>query len=797
VRRMLLSEALCWARNHVEFWRVAAGMLVLVALPVIDLAWLPDGQYLGGSPEGSDFSFAMLPWWEFAVGSLRRGDLPLWNPYLSSGVPFVANPQPGLFYPPVWLITVLPATRVVGLLLILHMWLAGVGMYVWLRSEKLGEPGAWFGAVVFALSGYFTARVSAGQSDVVMTQSWLPWILFAINRAMNTRPWTRAVLAGIPVGFSLLAGHTATFLYVLVIAATYALRKAWLGSSGARASIGGRVRWWADVARRLLPTGVALLVGISLAAVQLVPTAEFLSLSTRADSGYDYASQYSWWPGYLITLLVPNFFGDDVNTGYWGDGIYSEQVLYVGVLPLLLLLAASAKFRHRLATWLAALGGVGLLVAFGRFGVLHHVVYSLVPLFGSGRVPARAGFLFTFALAALGGLLVSWLEGHVLTREEGRLWSVVGWTAGTAAGLAVAACFLLFSLYRDTNSQVGRLWHIANYIALFVLFLLLSTWLLEAWRRRSISARQWAILAVGLAVLDLWSFGRPLLRVVKVPGSDYWQDARRIVAGDAGRVLPWRLEMFHQNLGMSEDIESVFSYDPMWIGRYHEFTSYVDHRDAVAYDLLRARYLISLKELTSAETEASSNLVGTGEDLWVYERPNAYPEAWLVHETELESSDERLLRRLNDSAFDGRQTALVEEVLPCPLTSPENSERVEVLSRTNNRLVLEVDADGDALLVLSEVAYPGWNAYVDNERVPVVRADFALRAACVPVGSHRVTFAFEPASLRVGAGVSVFGCFVVCAAALSELTRRRRGAVEARVSEVSSEGDVESGQSQS
>ena len=97
---------------------------------------------------------------------------------------------------------------------------------------------------------------------------------------------------------------------------------------------------------------------------------------------------------------------------------------------------------------------------------------------------------------------------------------------------------------------------------------------------------------------------------------------------------------------------------------------------------------------------------------------------------------------------------------------------MQVVGRGNNTITLDVTAAADGVLVLSEVAYPGWRVFVDGERVSMVRADYTLRAVCVPAGTHRITFSFWPASLVVGAIVTVLAWLLVVWAAWQ---RRRSG----------------------
>lgn len=729
-------------------------LAVLVLIPFWDLLCLPAEQTIAGN----DLDFMFLQWWRFGTASLRQGELPLWNPGLFSGVPFLANPQPALFYPPVWLLLAFPAAKVAAILLVLHLWLAGWGMYGWLRREGADEWGAFFGALVFAFNGYFAVRLFAGHLGVVMVQAWLPMILWAYHWALERGRLTAALLGGVPVALSLLGGHTASFLYVGLALAAYALYYAWEKWQAAGAP---RAGLWPIVV-----AGVMVLAGLGLAAVQLLPTTEFLRLSTRQETSYAFAADHAWPPGYLLTLLIPNFFGRLGDIGYWGDGIYTELIYYAGVLPLFLALAlgAAARARHHLRPFLLVLGGAGLFLALGPFNILHRLAFNFIPLFRVTRAPARAGFLFTFAVAALSGLLLTWLRQHFKaagpalrrwTRGPG-VWVVVSITS-----LVIVTAFFLFALQRESNPQVGRLWHVANQSALFLFLFLLTIGLMYAWGRGHLDARQGTSLAIGLVLLDLWGFGRSLIQPVPVQESAYWRTVAEISQTDegTGRVLPWGLSIFEHNKGMAFGLESVFGYDPLELERYARLTTAVPDPRARAYDLLGARYLVSTQEMSFPSGPDAPQLIDQRVGVWVYERPTAYPAAWLVHQAEVHA-DDAMLERLNAPDFDPQRVVLLAQAPPCELSqssavSTAPLETVEFSRPGNNEVRIHVQAAAPGIVVMSEVFYPGWRATMDGRPVPLLRADYALRAVCVPPGEHVITLSFVPASLWVGAGITL------------------------------------------
>jgi hypothetical protein len=748
-----------------RIWPGAVLALLCIAF-FWDVLWLPGDRIVAGN----DLTNMFYHWLSFAKSTIQRGQLPLWNPYLSSGLPFTANPQPALFYPPTWLALLMPVPKALGLIVVLHLWLAGAGMIAWLHSEGATRAGALLGGIVFAFSGYFFVRVQAGHLGVITTGAWLPFALWAYRRAVTRRSWKLAILGGLPAGFSILAGHTASFLYVALALALYAVFCAW--------------ERWREVqlvratVQPLILAGVMLIVGVALAAAQVLPTVELVAHSIRQAADYDFAARFSWPPGHLVSLLVPNFFGEPVHTGYWGDGIYDEFIFYVGVLPLLLTLLA-LRLHHRLKPFLLTLGLGALLLAFGKYGALHRLFYRFVPLFQSARAPARAGFLFTVAAAALVGLMATALApasppwgGTEEEKERKRLLaplkgSLILTVAGIGSVLAVAG-FAAFAWGRESNPSAGRLYHLANQTAFFVLFFLLSATLLRAWRAAWLPRATFLLLVLGLVVLDLWTFGGRTVEPVDVQESDYWRIVAQAVDDpQAARVLPWGLNVVEQNGGMPFGLRSVFGYDPLTLQRYEEFITSVPDPRARTYDLLNARYLVTSAAQESPDEPESPQLVIEESGVWVYERPGALPRAWVVPQVAV-MDDAAALARIHEPDFDPRAAALVNSPLACDGSGGE----VEIVCYEGNRIEAQVRGGG-GLLVFSEVHYPGWQAEVDNEPAQLVRADYVLCGACVPAGEHRVVLMYDPPLLKIGLAVTGLTLLSILGIAIWPLLWRR------------------------
>ena len=738
--------------DRVFFLRLLpVGFLALLCLVFFwDVLWLPPDRILGGE----DLTNLFLHWLRFSVSSMRQSQFPLWNPYLFSGAPFVANPQPALFYPPTWLALLMPINRALGLIAALHLWIAGAGMYAWLRSEEASTGGALFGAATFAFSGYFFVRVRGGHLGVVTTGAWLPLLLWFYNRTLEERSWVFALVGGLPVGLSILAGHTASFVYVVLGLTIYAAFHAW-------------EEWQAEhsiqaISPPMLWVSVMLLVGLAVAAVQLLPMTELVMRSTRKATDYGFTSRFSWPPGYLLTLLVPNFFGEPTHTGYWGDGIYDESIFYIGVLPLLLSILG-LKSQHRLRPFLLVTGLGALFLAFGKYGILHRLFYRFVPVFRTIRAPARANYLLTLATSAWAGLVLTNLQAS--SREERMvllkplsqsvLLSIIG-----CALLLTTAGFMAFAWGRDSNLAAGRLWHQANQIMLFLFFFLLSVGLLIYWRRASSHRSQIWLLAFGLVILDLWTFGNSVVEVRTMEENAYWRIAADTIPNpQSTRVLPWGLNEAHQNDNMAFGLHNIFGYDPLILQQYEKFISSRSDPRAHTYDLLNAGYLVTTAPQKFPDEPDALRLVIEKSGVYIYERTSALPKAWIASQIEVMDST-AILERIHQPSFAPREEALMEIDPQCENMNTSADGTVDIVSYENNQIKAQTQGGG-GLLVFSEIYYPGWQATVDGQSTPLMRADYLLRAICVPDGEHQVVLSYNPLSLKVGLTITTLTVLLI------------------------------------
>jgi hypothetical protein len=319
------------------------------------------------------------------------GNLPLWNPYIFSGMPLLGSAQGGTLFPPNWLYLVFSATVATNLMVVASYMIAALGAYLYARRAGASIAGSVLTSLAWQWGGFLVGQI--GHINIVQTGAMLPWVLWAVDGygAGAGRKW--GVLLAALVALQTFVGHQQTLAYSLLLASAYAVASAFA------------VR---ESRARYLWSLVFVAVGLLLAAVQILPTFELLRNSLRAESTYEFFTSFSMPPRMIQTLLAPYVAGGGdgwlFRAPYVGPPYYGEMAGYVGVLGLMLALCAVVFRRDARTKFWAAAAIVCLTLALGRYAPLrfYKLIYY-VPVLNLFRVPARHLMEAEFALAVLAG----------------------------------------------------------------------------------------------------------------------------------------------------------------------------------------------------------------------------------------------------------------------------------------------------------------------------------------------------------------------------------------------------------
>jgi hypothetical protein len=338
------------------------------------------------------------PYWDYRAHALLAGHLPLWDPLLFMGAPYLANSQAGVLYLLNWPLAPLAAPQAVKLAVIIHLAIAALGVYAFAR-RALGQSAlaAFLAGALFSLGGYLTSQIE--HVNQLQGLAWLPWLLLAAHilvQRLGASPFNfrravaPAVAAAVIVALQILAGHTQSAFISLSGAGIYALVFSLLHSHRhtLRSSLGSIVPRAFFTACFMAAAGLA---AIGLSAAQVLPTLELSGQSLRG-GGLQLREALSF-------SLDPRLLGRALLPGY-SRALFSEFVAYAGVAGMALAVAGLRRRPERLAV--LAVAAVGLGFALGAFDPLYAVL-ATIPPFNLFRAPARWLALFALAIALLAG----------------------------------------------------------------------------------------------------------------------------------------------------------------------------------------------------------------------------------------------------------------------------------------------------------------------------------------------------------------------------------------------------------
>lgn len=713
---------------------MAALVLVFFREILLGKAWLWE-----------DMLYYSYPVRNFAATSMAMGQMPLWNPYTFNGMPFFADIQTAVFYLPLTALVLFVRHGMLSfywleLVVILHYVLAGSTMFFLSRSFGLRQIPSLFAGVAFMLSGFMITH--AIHQQIITLVAWYPLVFLLFRKSLTERRWKWVFLSALVLGHSTLAGYPQLSLYLYFFLFAYFLFE--LASAYKGAALLSR-----PALLMVVKAGCIIVLSLGVAMIQLLPTNELADLSQRAQISYEKSTEGTLAWSQLLTLLFPKFFGTAGATGYsyWGPGTYWyywETCMYQGILPLLL--AALSVFLLRRNKYVAFLWGVAafaLLFALGNNFVLHKLFFDFVPGFSKFRNPARIGIFLTFAVSLLSAFSLHdliYAERSAPDHRRRRNLLIA------LAGLGVIIWVLIISgglsgLFQNPHGEqsfsfVKEEAHISLIILLASGASMIA---LLAYRRAS---HVLSLAAVLLLFLDMMNFGGNQNNARMDP-SDYFHRSAAIVEflKKQGETEIFRVNtrnadgmIMDRNQGMVDRLFLMEGYTPLVLQR-----AYAPYgKPEQTFDLLNVRY-----------KTVSDQQAGT---LSLSEVPSHFPRSFFLYQTHVVRSEDELAAYLKSPEFDHRTVAVLEDDLETPIAMPTvpPAWKTSISAYENNRITLNVETSHDGLLVLSEIFYPGWEAFVDGTATKIHPADYNLRCIEVAQGSHTVEFRFMPESYTRG-----------------------------------------------
>ncbi len=772
------------------------------------------------SDQNTDTRHQLFYWRYFGFNTLAKGTIPLWNPYIYGGTPFVGGVQSAIFYPLNLIFLVFPIHVAINYSIILHVFLSGVFTYLYLRflnlksaisnqqlhTARLSRSSCIISSIIFMFCAPQIFHVYPGHLPNLCTMIWLPLILLFSELFIRKMNFFYTLLGGVAVALNILAGHPQYFFYTAIAVVIYFIIRIIQEFR--------EHRNWKFVGYHTAGVFILYVAGVSLAAIQLLPAFEMIQHSARQTISYEWVGQFSFAPENFITLFIPEFLGDSLKAVYWGRYYLWEMSLYVGILPLLLCALASFYNRNKITKVFLILALVTTILALGKFTPLLKILYTIVPGFNMFRGNSKFIFIVVFSLSVLSGIGAEYLQKGIFTRKKisSFLYITIGITA------AISLFLLIFFLFRagygtwhdiihaicsledryttlPSLNDAGFL-HATFSVATkgavkFIILTILGLLVMGLWINARLKRQILIPITIALLFGDLWCFGNQYMVIFDARQCFWNKEVLNVLKNDPEPFRITTVGHFELNQGMAHDISHIGGYDANVIKEYSEFINLSDGKPIeeprIVMEVAQISKLTNLLNLKYMLLPANVRIehptikpVFRDSQYALFRNTQALPRAFIVHKAKTLQGRDAIFKELSNSEFDPKEYVILEE--PSRLTTNTSRENLQkeanptILEYTPNRVTIKATLLEDGYLVLGDTFYPGWNAYVDGKKSKVLKANYILRSVFLEKGEHVIKFIYEPKSFTIGMIITLISIGILVPVSVfcnSSVDRRR------------------------
>lgn len=686
-----------------------------------------------------DYKLQLFPWSMQYAESIKHFKLPLWTPYFHCGFPLFAEGQVAALYPlNIILFFLLPPLMAYTYSFVLHFIIAGIFMYIYARSLGLKNLAAIMPVFLFLFGSFYAGLFY--NITALRTLVWFPLVLFLVNKSFEKKKRSLFFLMGIIIGIQLLGGSVQLALYSIGM---YFLYLIFLITESVRIKEGFK---WAIKAFFLFIA--TLVIAFAISGPQLMATRILTDLSNRSIADINFALWGSFLPAGIITAIFPYL------------GSLFGGTIYIGIIPLFFAIISMFNIKNRNIKFFIVLLLVSFLLALGKYNPLYVLFLKITHLYAF-RNPAKFLFFSGFSLAVLAGFGLDYIISNTATdKMKGRINGLLMWVSSLAL-LSYISMSLILRFAKGWVISFGR-WYVSKFIygtahhrysleyymdkvesfyqsslsalrlnnpyfitAICLLFS--GTAIIILWNKNRLNRKLFKYFLAILVFVDIWIFSfygigfrgniKPIDMVYKRSKIvDFLKKDKSLY-----RVYAYKQKEIDEdiwslpNFNMFYHIFDIGAYSPLVMKRYHDLLKdfgcvddslgVIPPRENILNEklnilsMLNVKYIISPEELKNASLEK----VFESDNVKVYLNKLAMPRAYFT----------------------------------------KAGGKVEIIKYSNNEVILKTTKSEDGALVLADIFYPGWRAFVDDKEVKIYKANLVTRAVYLPKGIHKVEFLYS------------------------------------------------------
>ena len=756
--------------------RAAMAAVAVFVVAALTLYW---PVFTGKVIWGSDYYIAGWAFRHFGAEYWRQHHaLPLWNPFIFGGLPYVGATHGDIFYPTAWLRWFLPLDLATNLTFAGHLVLAGGAMYALLRGLRLSWTAAVTGGLAYQLTGIVASQVSPGHDGKLFVSALAPLLFLALLRAVRG-PSTSAYGAAALLVALALHGHPQTSYYLLVAGGIWTLFLVFAGSEGLQ----GSARW-----RALAWSGVAVVLGFGVYAIQILPVLDYLPFSPRGaggpSGGWEYATGYALPPAELFSTFLPQLNG--FKETYAGTNFLKDHTEHLGALVIVLAacgLGGTSRRRERLAFGVIAI--LFLLVAFGGHTPFYRAWYEIMPMMKKVRAAGMAFYLVALVVSVYAAFGVErLLTGEVSVRRVGvgvGIFAVLG-LLGTVGGLDGVAQAIAAPQLIERAVQNAPAIH-AGALRLFVIAALSGAVLLGlcASRLTGLGAAAALLAVVGA---DLWSVDREFFEF-GYPDRLYGGDA--VTTTMRKTPLPFRvldpkgryggaggLEVYPGSWLQGQDVPQLLGYHGQELNNFDDLlggkNDWTNQVNPAVLQLFAVRYIVlnQTQAIPGFHKLLDSVVATPGSRAVLFEADSPPPWVRLMAGA-VKAPDAQAAGVVTNPQFPALDVAVYPDSVrlsPADLGGkvpppPAATAKLAAWEPGAIRIAIEGRDTRPLYLVVAENWYKDWEATVDGKPAPLLRAQHTLLSVEVPPGAREVAFVFRSRAYERGRLIALLSLVLI------------------------------------
>lgn len=808
--------------REIKIKKLNGDILAIAAMCFCCFVFFPHLLLFNQTLMAGDTGFYHYPLRVYARERLINGELPLWNPHLFGGVPFLADVQSAVFYPFHLLYLVLPPPIALNCVIVLHIFLTALFSYMFARRSMALQPiSAFLTAFIFTFGGFIQTHV--GTQIYLLSLPWMPLALLLYDEARKKGSIVLFLTTGLCITLQFFGGGVqyAYYTFWLLIAylcftlfAQKISHESALNCPAESAAIYGS-QWLGKInmtkAKIILLFSLGLCFGALFSSAQLLPMMELIPLGDRPiKAPYEFVTSGSLpIKHFMLTSLFPTLYGA-YDRPEIEDFSFAIFTTYVGLIPILLALYALLSFRFRgLACFWAIVCLVSFLLALGRENPIYWVLCQTIPGFSAFRSPARFMLLYCFGIACLAGLGAEAFICSKFTSNKRQSWFLELSLAGLSPILPIISAILVH-IHVNQLAQVFQSpyweeqWRQVGMIALasitFSTSVGVSHFIPQFKDRRIL-----IILMIFACFIDYLGLSQhmehqetvPLALVMQTPKSvSYIQSNKG--KNDSPRRFGYRVKVPMKRFQAGEDaigfteeewrqiavnvvlevlpsnIPAMFRVDDLGGGfggnlplkrRIYELYEPGNAFKEIKpwLNMMGVKYVGSIVPIDDPSLKPIPNLHPL---MHLYFNPNALSRVFFANSFKVVKNGWEALSLIGKNPnFDPRHLSYIElsktAISPSLTEKPSTSDNCRLVEYHPEKVVISYDSSCDTLIVLSDPLYPGWQAFLDKKKkIQIYPANCVMRAIFAPKGNHTILMLFLPNSVKMGIYLSLLALSV-------------------------------------